>query len=852
LRREREEGLPSSLPGGGHRWQQQPRPQRQSDGMTSSSPDVESAKKRKRRRKKMMAAMARRRLEDDLLSRQDQGREEQRDAGREPSFSSPPGNNIDDDVDDDDDDDEGRSSIAKANDPRSDGGEEDDGSGTIARTRGGDRGGRSPNQQRRRRRRRPLRRHGIGNVVDDGISASDAVARDSEIQRRTMEGTTRGRHHGRDDDDFAAEQEDDDDDDDDKEGGVSVEALKRKILGRSIPSMYDSRSDGDCAVDACASFEGGRASRPIMAEDDGSSSSAIARRLQHELSCPICHDRLYDPASLLCGHTFCYACLDWWLEGGRRTCPSCREPIPPPPNDDDGNNKPRIRINTVLKTVLDALYPTEMNLRRLAELRRQRRAISGEAGGSHSRGSGVEVEPLPEEGDELYFLRGEWATKDDGAFNRDRDEEHGWKALYSSRPGWSSSSSMRQQGGGGGGGGKGAYSHGSGVRAMIRRNIVLDDTDQRYQLSFGLTKCTYHPDRAKANSVVMTAPSAGVAVGTLDIELCLLAMEEDEVDDAGFPIVINEGDDNEALICAGRDNRWHTCIESSMRVVPHSWASLLSDEDKKEGSSVASGGPREGSSRLVVREIPLSRGMLGRDGTVRFRIDMKNALEGAIMTMMKDEQDDDDDDEEEEEEGSVEGSDGETNNNDVNNHCEIPSSGGGVRVQVVKLIFRHVDSGAVLELRLPSRNDIDGIIQECDEGLEFCVNKPGGDRAPKDKNGPSRYLLDDLEEEDEDDNDEPNQYEEDSFLVHGSQNSDDEEEFDSVGEQNDDFISDNDDENNDDECQICKNGGELIVCDGGDHPGGCGRSYHVHCIDRTMIPPGKRFFPCFYSSSNFL
>ncbi|KAL3775056.1 hypothetical protein ACHAW5_001190 [Stephanodiscus triporus] len=533
--------------------------------------------------------------------------------------------------------------------------------------------------------------------------------------------------------------------------------------------MYDSRSDGDCAVDACVSFEGGRASRPIMAEDDGSSSSAIARRLQHELSCPICHDRLYDPASLMCGHTFCYACLDWWLEGGRRTCPSCREPIPPPPNDDDGNNKPRIRINTVLKTVLDALYPTEMNLRRLAELRRQRRAISGEAGGSHSRGSGVEVEPLPEEGDELYFLRGKWATNDDGAFNRDRDEEYGWKALYSSsnRPGWSPSSGMRQRGQGGG---KGAYSHDSGVRAMIRRNIVLDDTDQRYQLSFGLTKCTYHPDRAKANLVVMTAASAGVAGGILDIELCLLAMEEDEVDDSDFPIVINEGDDNEALICADRDNRWHTCIESSMRVVSHSWATLLSDEDKKEGSSVASGGPIEGSSRLVVQEIPLSRGMLGRDGT----------------------------------------------------------------------------------LRLPSRSDIDEIIQECDEGLEFCVKKPGGDRAPKDKNGPSRYLLDDLDDEDEDDNNEPNQYEEDSFLVHGSQNSDTEEEFDSVGEQNDDFISDNDDENDDDECQICKNGGELIVCDGGDHPGGCGRSYHVHCIDRTMIPPGIRCFPCFYSSRDWI
>ena len=47
------------------------------------------------------------------------------------------------------------------------------------------------------------------------------------------------------------------------------------------------------------------------------------------------------------------------------------------------------------------------------------------------------------------------------------------------------------------------------------------------------------------------------------------------------------------------------------------------------------------------------------------------------------------------------------------------------------------------------------------------------------------------------------------------------------------------DDEEDGECQICKNGGDLIVCDGGNHEGGCVLAYHIHCIDRSIIPPGE-------------
>eukprot|EP00571_Detonula_confervacea_P017463 CAMPEP_0172303694 /NCGR_PEP_ID=MMETSP1058-20130122/5205_1 /TAXON_ID=83371 /ORGANISM="Detonula confervacea, Strain CCMP 353" /LENGTH=1050 /DNA_ID=CAMNT_0013014627 /DNA_START=83 /DNA_END=3235 /DNA_ORIENTATION=+ len=613
---------------------------------------------------------------------------------------------------------------------------------------------------------------------------------------------------------------------------VSLEALKHKILGRSISSMYDIDHDAEAALSSHHSHPSskGMIMDAASAFTDG---STVARHLQQELSCPICHDRLYNPVSLLCGHSFCRVCLNWWLdqqEANRAnnvvdsendndtganndgdncgTCPSCREPIPNTnssttnDNDDDddsenNNNKPNIQINTALKSVLDALYGSEMNQRRLAEERQRLKAQGGENGGLHARGC-EEIVPLHHHGnnedehDELDFMRRDENGNDNAG--RYDDEEHGWMALYAkaNRPGWS-----QQRGGGQ------HYNHGNnnaGTSIMIRRNVVLDDCDQRYQLSLGLTKCTYSHNsknmKSNNNNNKAAATSVGIHYdhrGILDIELCLLTMEEDEVDDSGFPTFVNDGDDDEALICTSND-RIHSCIESSVRVVP------LSELEKGKGKSNAvfgramnEGGDGEPSS---VREVSLSRGMIGRDGAVRFRIDLNKALEEDAK--MSQESGNDDDGKERD-----------------------------ASLQVVKLRFRHVDTGAILELRLPSKvSDTDEKIS--DEVIEFCsVSKPA-----EAKNDASRYLLDG-HDDDEEDHDEPNEYEEDGFLVHGSQGSD-EEEFDSHGEGHDD----DDDDDDDGECQICNNGGDLIVCDGGDQQGGCGLAYHVHCIGRSMIPPG--------------
>ena len=42
----------------------------------------------------------------------------------------------------------------------------------------------------------------------------------------------------------------------------------------------------------------------------------------------------------------------------------------------------------------------------------------------------------------------------------------------------------------------------------------------------------------------------------------------------------------------------------------------------------------------------------------------------------------------------------------------------------------------------------------------------------------------------------------------------------------------------DDVCCICKDGGELMICDGGIHLDGCGRSFHFACVGRSEVPAG--------------
>jgi len=634
----------------------------------------------------------------------------------------------------------------------------------------------------------------------------------------------------------------------------SIEELKQSIMGRQIKSMYDIDHNSE-AIQSSHLSTGMNTNGLSMhvTTINGGGSTTVANQLRNELSCPICHDILYNPCSLGkqkfnhkqlnffflcililsplsldmlisvrilfsllgCGHSFCIGCLNWWFDrqstqsqpnngnnGGRDggwgdrmrrdigmdngrdeggmnedesneeetenwhgTCPTCRTSIPP--SQSNPTTKPILQVNTCLKVVLDTLYNNEMNQRRQVEVKAKARATRGENNGLHSREC-EEIEVLKEEDDELAYVR-EMVGRDgeggEGMGSKKRkkykDEEAGWIALHSSanQPGWQDD---------------GVYNHGHNNNGiMIRRNIVLDESDQRYQISLGLTKCTYLSNNkiqayAAAKSSNTNNNEGSSQYGILDIELCLLTMEEDEVDDSGFPTFVNEGDDDEALICTSYD-KIHSCVEAVVRVVSLLELGISGGDDRK---MPAFGNNGDTNASPQVRELSLSRGMIGRDGSVRFRIDLTKALEG---------------------------------------------SGDNDDLQVVKLRFSHADTGAVLELRVPFKNDVTNEMGD-DGEIEYCGKKP----SAAVKNDGSRFLLDDHDEDEDDD--EPNEYEDDGFVVNGSQSEDE--------------SSSSDDDDDDGECQICKNGGDLIICDGEDEEGGCGDMYHLSCIGRSVVPPG--------------
>ncbi len=512
------------------------------------------------------------------------------------------------------------------------------------------------------------------------------------------------------------EHSDDDEDNDNNE--VSLEAIKKKTLGRNVKSIYDLESPA-----AHLNNDDNDHSKMIMDITSFTDGKTAANHLRQDLTCPICHDRLYNPVSLLCGHSFCQTCLEWWLNelgiktdandseeedepnnDNTGTCPTCRLKLPP-----KQKGVSLFRVNTALKACLDTLYPHEMSQRRKAEVERKHKAVKGEGGGLHQRGN-EEIVKLTDERECDVRNRNEM-----------NDEANGWISLRSAESGYSNSNKI-----------------------SIRRNVVMDDCDQRYQLSMGMTKCVY--SRTAVTKVV-------------DVELCLITMEEDEVESGGFPAIIVEGSDDEALICVGND-RVHTCIQSSAVLIP-----ALETEKAAFGAA-----PNENDA---LKEVPLSRGMIGPDGNVRFRIDVKKILESA-------------------------------RGEDCTQQMEL-----------VKLKFSHLDTSVALELRLPM-DEVNGDTAECN--IDFCAAESN------DKNDSSRFLLDDKDEEEEQI---PNYYEDDGFIVNDS------DEDSSEGAESDN-----------DECEICHNGGDLLVCDGGDHGGGCGKSFHVECINRECIPEGVCLYDC--------
>ncbi|XP_075765621.1 zinc finger protein RFP-like [Pelodiscus sinensis] len=71
-----------------------------------------------------------------------------------------------------------------------------------------------------------------------------------------------------------------------------------------------------------------------------------AKKLQDEMTCPLCLECLNDPVSLTCDHIFCRACITqcWGKLATDVSCPLCRQTFP------QGN----LRLNRQLRNIVDA------------------------------------------------------------------------------------------------------------------------------------------------------------------------------------------------------------------------------------------------------------------------------------------------------------------------------------------------------------------------------------------------------------------------------------------------------------------------------------------------------------------
>ena len=135
---------------------------------------------------------------------------------------------------------------------------------------------------------------------------------------------------------------------------VSLDDLKRKIMGRNIQSSDP--QDDDAFLD------------DVPGKAD----------LKRELTCPICHDCLYQPVSLQCGHSFCQECLRWWLSQEHTKnfgkCPTCRRGLT--------CHGASLSVNTALRACVTALFAEDLQ----ARIKSQSKLTAGEHGGVHSRG----------------------------------------------------------------------------------------------------------------------------------------------------------------------------------------------------------------------------------------------------------------------------------------------------------------------------------------------------------------------------------------------------------------------------------------------------------------------------------
>ncbi len=389
----------------------------------------------------------------------------------------------------------------------------------------------------------------------------------------------------------------------------------------------------------------------------------------------------------------------------------------------------------------------------------------------------------------------------------------------------------------------------------IRRNIVRDN-DERVYLSFGIDQgggddCGYDADK-----------------GVLKVNMRLLQMEEEELHETGgcFPLILASGD--ESLM-------QHTHINEGVlgkAVIVHMHYNKESKEDPRLKPK-----PKVQVQTFL---IDLHESSLFRHGPTKFSINERQLLLNAVKVYAKNR-------------GSR--NDGAWYSKLYKYHFLSEHTGAEIEIRPPSMppillqansdegdlacynltpalsstntkrrSFEHLNNRSTSNfLYSPTKanGDGDGVVTTTtitsnysDDNNDISWGRGRGrrDSAKPRANAKTKrckkasFALDSDTSDDDGNQDE---YEDDGFIVFGDvESSEDESEnvesrpdseerrdsLDSVGNN-----KDKDTYEDKDFCEVCHDGGNLLVCDGGPHMGGCGSAFHVNCIGKKEIPEGK-------------
>ncbi|CAJ1400370.1 unnamed protein product [Effrenium voratum] len=130
--------------------------------------------------------------------------------------------------------------------------------------------------------------------------------------------------------------------------------------------------------------------------------------LSGELACCVCKDWLVHAATIQCSHSFCWSCIDRWLQTQQFVCPVCRDEVTREPV--------RTRaVDTIVQKTVQRLPAAEQ-----AEYEERVRAAEAEDSRSRKNLKELEkhIDDAVKSGKSFFHINQVWAKKDKDTFKK--------------------------------------------------------------------------------------------------------------------------------------------------------------------------------------------------------------------------------------------------------------------------------------------------------------------------------------------------------------------------------------------------------------------------------------------------